>query len=290
VAAKDSTVRARRQTRAAVRVLVVAALAVIPLVVSWPRASAAVAPEPAAVAPGNVVTIGFQVVNDRAPHATTRVEIDFPIHPAIVNADAVPVPGWTVRMDRRPLAHPVPTPDGPAGDAVRRLVWTGGPLTGANLVRFTIDAGPIPSSVGTIGFTAVQTYDDGVVVRWHDDPSKQSASHPAPYLDVSRFAATRPAAAAAPLDAAFNLDEKRAIDRRVRLLVRNGEVATPDDLESARWLSLLAVVVGLAGLALGGAAFLAVRRARRDGALGPRDPHDAPGADHGATASAAPEP
>lgn len=247
----------------AVRALFVAAVAVAPVIGSATAAVAAVAAEPSTVAPGDVVTFAFQVVNDRAPAATTRVEIDFPADPPIVNLDAVPVPGWTIRMDRHYLAHPFPTPEGPAGDAVQRVVWTGGPLRGAQVATFTVHAGPVGASVRQVPFTAVQTYDDGTVVRWRDDPASTGSRHAAPYLDVSRYAASRAPVAADPLNAPFNLSEKRAIDRRVRLLVRNGEIATPDDVESARWLSVVGVIAGLGGLALGGAALVVARGKRR---------------------------
>lgn len=256
---RPSAVRARSAARA----LVAVALTVAPVIGIATSAAGAVAAEPSAVAPGDVATFAFQVVNDRAPAATTRVEIDFPSQPAIVNLDAVPVAGWTIRMERRDLAHPVHTPDGPANDAVRRVIWTGGPLRGAEIVRFTVHAGPIGASVRHVAFTAVQTYDNGTVVRWRDDPGKTPSRHPAPYLDVSRYAPSRAPGAADPLNSPFNLSEKHAIDRRVRLLVRNGQIATPDDVESARWLSVVAVVAGLAGLVLGGAAFLVARGNRR---------------------------
>jgi uncharacterized protein YcnI len=251
------------RARSAARALIAVALTVAPVLGIATSAAAAVAAEPSAVAPGDVVTFAFQVVNDRAPAATTRVEIDFPEQPPIVNVDAVPVAGWTIRLERRDLAHPFHTPDGPARDAVRRLVWTGGPLRGAEVVRFAVHAGPIATSVRHVPFTAVQTYDDGTVIRWRNDPGKTPSRHPAPYLDVSRYAASRAPGAADPLNAPFNLTEKRAIDRRVRLLVRNGQIATPDDVESARWLSVVAVITGLAGLVLGGAAFVVARGNRR---------------------------
>jgi uncharacterized protein YcnI len=233
------------------------------------RAGADVAIQPPAVAPGDVVTFTVQVANDRAPAATTRVELDFPKRPAIAYLDAVPVPGWSMRVVKDRLAHIVDTPDGTSGVAISRVVWTGGPLAGASLARFTLRIGPVPASSNRLLFTARQTYDTGATVTYADNPDLATAARPKPVLAVSRFAASRaPGVAVAP-DAPFSLSEKRAIDRRVRTLIRNGEIATPDDLESARWIALAALVIASVGL---GFAFAAWARTRRGPGSSPPEP------------------
>jgi uncharacterized protein YcnI len=233
------------------------------------RAGADVAIQPPAVAPADLVTFTVQVVNDRAPAATTRVELDFPKRPAIAYLDAIPVPGWSMRVVKYRLAHIVDTPDGTSGVAISRVVWTGGPLAGANLVRFTLRIGPVPASSNRLLFTARQTYDTGATVTYADNPDLATAARPKLVLAVSRFAASRaPGTAVAP-DAPFSLSEKQAIDRRVRTLIRNGEIATPDDLESARWIALAALVIASVGLAL---AFAAWTRTRRTSGSPPGEP------------------
>ncbi|MGZ4155229.1 MAG: DUF1775 domain-containing protein [Actinomycetota bacterium] len=266
---------------------VIAAVVLVTLVVAFvtvtgvAQARADMGIPAGAVAPGDVVTFAFQVVNDRAPAATTRIQLDFPRRPAIAYADAVPVPGWTFQVQKYRLAHAIDTPEGTSGLAISRLVWTGGPLSGAQLVRFVVRIGPVSSATTRIVFRSEQTYDSGVTVRWADKPDSSTPRRPSPVLAVSRYAAARgPGAAVAP-DSPFNLSEKKAIDRRVRVLIRNGEVATPDDLASARWLALVALIVSAAGLAFGIAAFSATRRRSsratdRAGATGASAATDAP--------------
>jgi uncharacterized protein YcnI len=223
-------------------------------------AGADVAIQPPAVAPGDLVAFTVQVLNDRAPAATTRVELDFPKQPAVAYLDAVPVAGWSMRVVKYRLAHAIDTPDGTSGVAISRVIWTGGPLGGASLVRFTLRIGPVPASSSRFLFTARQTYDTGATVTYDDNPDQATAARPKPVLAVSRYATTRaPGAAVAP-DAPFNLTEKQAIDRRVRTLIRNGEIATPDDLESARWVALAALVVASIGLGFAYAAWARTRR------------------------------
>ncbi|MBV8951309.1 MAG: DUF1775 domain-containing protein [Actinobacteria bacterium] len=217
--------------------------------------------QPPAVAPGSLVPFTLQVANDRAPEATTRVELAFPDSPAIAWAEVVPVPGWSVRIERRVLAHPLDTPDGTANTGIAKLVWTGGPITGARFERFTVRVGPL-SGADTVVFKARQIYDSGRVERWEDSPSSSpTPNHPSPVLDVSTHAIARPADASDPVDSAFNLTEKHAIDSRVQSLIRQGQVASPDDVETGRFVALVALVVAFAALVFGVLAFLNTRRA-----------------------------
>src|ERR1700730_7423409 len=138
--------------------LAVAALGVL---VDVAPAGADVAIQPGAVAPGLMVPFTVQVMNDRAPDSTTRVELAFPSTPPIAFVDAVPVPGWSVRIERRTLDHPLDTPEGTATVGISRVIWTGGPLTGGGLARFTIRVGPLTPAAHRGGFKARQTYESG---------------------------------------------------------------------------------------------------------------------------------
>lgn len=223
-------------------------------------AHADIAIQPNAVAPGCAVPFTLQVMNDRPSDATTRVELSFPDTPAIPWVDVVPVPQWSVRIERRTLDHPLDTPDGTANVAVAKIVWTGGPLTGGAFERFTVRLDPLTAGADRVVFKARQVYKSGTVVRWEDDPNTSTPRHPSPVLVVSRYAASRPAGAADPVDTPFSLSEKQAIDQRVQSLVRRGLVATPDDIQSGRWIALVALLVAVAGLVFGVLAFLNTRR------------------------------
>jgi uncharacterized protein YcnI len=245
-----------------VRVLAAGMLAAAALgvLVDVAPAGADVAIQPGAVAPGLMVPFTVQVMNDRAPDSTTRVELAFPSTPPIAFVDAVPVPGWSVRIERRTLDHPLDTPEGTATVGISRVIWTGGPLTGGGLARFTIRVGPLTPGANRVVFKARQTYESGQVVRWEDDPRSSTPQHPSPVLVVSRYATSRAPGAADPVDTPFNLSERQAIDSRVQSLVRRGLIATPDDIESGRWIALVALFVACAGLVFGVLAFLQSRR------------------------------
>lgn len=233
-------------------------------------AHADVAIEPPAVMPGPVVPFTMQVSNDRAPEATTRFELAFPGSPPIAWAEVVPVEGWSVRIERRTLDHPLDTPDGTANTGIAKLVWTGGPITGARFQRFTVRIGPLTTRSAPVVFKARQVYDSGRTVRFDEDPTSSTATRPSPVLDPSRYASSRPATAAAGTpDSPFNLAEKQAIDSRVGSLIRRGQVASPDDIEAGRWIALVALLVACAGLVFGVLAFVNTRRTRGEPAAPP---------------------
>jgi uncharacterized protein YcnI len=248
-----------------VAAVVTAVVALVVLVVPGEiaPAHADIAIQPSAVPPGRRVPFTVQVMNDRAPDSTTRVELDFPSSPPIAWVDVVPMPRWSVRIERRTLDHPLDTPDGTSTVGVSKVVWTGGPIAGGALERFTIRVGPLTPGADRVVFKARQTFDSGHVVRWDDDPTSSTPRHPSPVLVVSRYAASRPSDVADPVDAAFNLSEKQAIDARVQSLVRRGLIATPDDIQSGRWIALVALLVACAGLVFGVLAFLNSRRGRQ---------------------------
>jgi uncharacterized protein YcnI len=223
-------------------------------------ARADVSLQPDAVAPGRAVPVTVQVMNERAGDSTTRVELTFPSKPPIPWIDVVPVPDWSVRIERRRLDHPLDTPEGSANVAVTKVVWTGGPIKGGSLGRFTMRVGPLSLGANQMVFKARQTYESGHVVRWDDDPTLLNAPHPSPVLLVSRYAPSRAPGTPDPVDTPFNLSEKRAIDLRVQSLVRRGRVATPDDIQSGRWIALVALLVAAAGLVFAVLAFLNSRR------------------------------
>lgn len=84
-----------------------------------------------------------------------------------------PLPGWTA--------------DIVADDAgVKTITWSGGRIGPSQYQEFEISGGPLPEDVDSIEFKAVQTYDDGEVVRWIDPVTSggEEPEHPAPTLQL----------------------------------------------------------------------------------------------------------
>jgi uncharacterized protein YcnI len=142
------------------------------------------------------------------------VHVALPTDTPIARVAVLPVAGWTHEVTRKALSTPVPAGHGEeVSEVVSEIRWraaASGVEPGEYQV-FRIAASPLPRT-GRLVFKVVQTYDDGQVQRWIDEPAAGAEpEHPAPVLtldaaasaehthgDVAPVAATSPAATPAP--------------------------------------------------------------------------------------------
>lgn len=150
-------------------------------------ASAHVGITPNSAAAGGYTTIAFKVPNEKADASTTKVEVQLPTDHPIANVSIQPVPGWTATMQKAPLAKPIKTDDGEITEAVSTITWSGGSIEPGQFQTFPVSVGPLPTDATTLVFKALQTYSDGDVVRWIDEPAADGAEveHPAPTLTLT---------------------------------------------------------------------------------------------------------
>ena len=88
-------------------------------------------------------------------------------------------------------ATPPASDDGPVTEVVSTITWHGGSITPGGYDDFVVLLDPVPEDADSLVFKAIQTYDNGDVVRWIDTDS--GAGHPAPTLSLvapAREAAT----------------------------------------------------------------------------------------------------
>ncbi|MEA3020713.1 MAG: hypothetical protein QOI47_2237 [Actinomycetota bacterium] len=153
----------------------VVALALVVLLAAPAAAHVAVTPEQ--VPAGEQAELTFHVPNEEATANTTRVEIALPEGVKLDFVDVKPVPGWTHTETK-------------AGDAITRVAWEGGTITPGEFQEFSLTIGPIAGKA--LVFKALQTYDNGDVVRWIDETvaGKPEPDHPAPTVTVVAAADT----------------------------------------------------------------------------------------------------
>jgi uncharacterized protein YcnI len=115
------------------------------------------------------------VPNEKDDAGTVKVELVFPDDPGIRNAQPGTVDGWTASVEK--------SDDGD----VASVTWTGGPITGEEDAELPLSLGPVPDGTEEVDFTALQTYDDGDVVRWVEPTPEggEEPEHPAPVLLIS---------------------------------------------------------------------------------------------------------
>ncbi|HEX5594847.1 MAG TPA: YcnI family protein [Micromonosporaceae bacterium] len=207
-------------------------------------ASAHVTVNPREATQGGYARVAFRVPTESDTARTTKVEVVFPEDAPVASVSTMPVPGWTVAVERRKVDPPLEVHGSPVTEVISKITWTAGGDTGigpGEFQEFPVSLGPLPKTDRMV-FKALQTYSDGNVVRWIEEPPADGGEvdHPAPVLTLA--AAAAPAAEPAPAAA-----EKTAA----------GTGGTPG------WHAtgiVAALVAGIAGLVLGALAFARGRR------------------------------
>jgi uncharacterized protein YcnI len=212
-----------------IRLLSAAAL-VGALVVGWTAAASAhVTIDPDHAEAGGFTILHFQVPNESDTASTVKVEIAMPKGVILPTVLAEPVAGWDVTVQTTPLETPIETDDGTVTEAVSVVTFEGGEIKPGEFQLFNLQVGPLPDAAGTtLLFPAVQTYSDGQEVRWVDvtQEGQPEPEHPAPHLDlVSATAADDTATSSG---------------------------GSSDS--TAKTLGIIGIVVGAAGVVLGGVA------------------------------------
>lgn len=206
------------------------ALAAIAALALPAAAGAHVTLQPSEAAAGSYTVLDVRVPNESEDANTTKVDVQFP--PGFASASYQPVPGWSVKVIREKLPKPVQTDDGPITEGVSEIIWSGGKIAPGEFIDFPLSV-QIPGTEGDeLTFKALQTYDDGEVVRWIGAPESE---HPAPQVTVT---------------AEEGHDHGSASEGQ--------ESSTSDD--ASKGLGIAALIVGALGLLAGGAALARSRR------------------------------
>jgi len=199
-------------------------------------AGAHVTLQPSEAAAGDFTALDVRVPNERDDSGTTKVDVQFP--PGFVFASYQPVPGWSVKVQMEKLAKPITSHGEKITEQVAQMTWT------ADGAKDAIGPGQfldlpisvqIPGEAGdTLTFKALQTYENGEVVRWIGAPDSEE---PAPQVAVT---AGDEGHAAAP--------------------VEDDEAESDDSDDGGDGLAIAALIVSVLALLLGGAALARSRR------------------------------
>ncbi|MGW3604233.1 YcnI family copper-binding membrane protein [Micromonospora sp. NPDC005161] len=236
-----------RRTATAATALAFTAVATAVLGFAGP-ASAHVTVNPKEATQGGYARVAFRVPNESDTASTAKVEVVLPENAPVGSVSTMPVPGWTVAVEKRKVDPPIEVHGTPITEAVAKLTWTATGDAGVKpgqFQEFPVSMGPLPQ-VDSMVFKTLQTYSDGNVSRWIDEPAAggEEPENPAPVLTL---AAAAPSGSAAPATSANAA----------------GAPADDDDDEgegTAVGLGIAGLVAGIAGLVLGGLAFARTRR------------------------------
>lgn len=220
-------------------------------------AGAHVSVHPNAVPAGANATLDIRVPNEIDNARTTRLQVRLP--PGFIGVSTQPPPGWTSKVLTSKLAKPVQTDDGPIDTQVSEIDWTarsGAGIAPGHFANFPISVA-LPGRAGQVlTFKTVQTYSNGQIARWIGTPD---SDQPAPTIDVTAKGGVLQDVAGGeagpgPLPAAASTGAKAATAAATRTVI---EQQSANDT-----LAVIALVVGLLGLAAGAAGLAMARRAR----------------------------
>jgi periplasmic copper chaperone A len=210
-------------------------------------AQAHVTIQPNTAPAGNFVEENVRVPNEQDKANTTKVAVKFP--DGFASVAYQPKPGWTVTVKKTKLAKPIQTDDGPVTEQVSEITWTGdgkqGKIAPGEFMDFPLSV-QVPGKAGdALTFKAIQTYDNGQVVRWIGPPT---AAEPAPQVQVTAAEADGHGAAASG-----------GTQTPVKAATAAAPAAKAGD-SASKALGIAALVVGGLGLLAGLAALVAARR------------------------------
>jgi uncharacterized protein YcnI len=219
------------------RLVTAAAIAGAAVVGLAAPAFAHVTVQPGAAAQGAYTAVAFRVPDESDTASTVKVEVNVPTDHPLASVLTQPVLGWTATVEKTKLSTPIKTDDGDSiTDAVSKITWTAdatSKITPGQFQEFRISLGPLPTDTDKVVFKALQTYDDGTVVRWIEEAKdgQPEPQHPAPTLTLAKAATTTDAHQAAATSA-------------------QDKAASSSD-STARTLGIAGIAVGVIGTALG---------------------------------------
>jgi uncharacterized protein YcnI len=209
---------------------------------------------PPSATKGSDAVLSFNVPNESEDATTTQVVIAFPTDRPIAEAAVLPIAGWTDKVDTVKVDKPIQTDAGEVTEAVSQVTWSGGSIEPGQFQQFTISVG-LPADADELEFKALQTYSDGTIVRWIEaETGGAEPEHPAPVLTLTAAGdgngttdTTAATATTAPATGGGSA---------------SGDVAKKDDVDSAKTLGVVGIIVGALGLVAGIGAFVLGRRPR----------------------------
>lgn len=227
------------------RFAIVMGAAGLGLVAAAGPAWAHVTVEPSTATKGSDAVLAFVMPNEKEGATTTKVVVQFPTDHPIAEALVEAIPGWTAAATQFKVTTPIQTDAGPVDRAIKDVTWTatGKGIEAEQFQEFRVSVG-LPDDADSLAFPTVQTYSDGSTVNWVQvaPAGGPEPDNPEPVLTLTAAAANGGSTPAAP--AATSAVKK-------------------SDVDNAKTLAIVGVVVGTLGL-LAGAGGLA--RGRRKAA------------------------
>lgn len=188
-------------------------------------ASAHVTVHAPGAAQGGYEVLTFRVPTESATAGTTGLTVQLP---DLRSARTEPMAGWTSEVHK--------DPDSARATSVTWTADQGVEIGPGHFAEFRLSAGPLPET-SSLSFPAEQTYSDGTVVDWDQQPDADGdePEHPAPSLTL------------APADSA---GASSGASAQAAGPEADADSGSSDQDPVARWLGGAGLVLGALALAL----------------------------------------
>lgn len=193
---------------------------------------------------GGYAKIAFRVPNERDNAGTTKLEINFPAEHPFSSVSVKPQPGWKYDVVKRTLETPIDNHGTQISEVVSKVTWSGGVINPGEFNEFEVSVGRLPSDVDSITFKALQTYENGEIVRWIEEaaPGAAEPERPAPVLKLTKSSTDSAGTATTGADAGPESQAGEVSEPDTE------EVASKSDVDTARMFGILGMAFGLIGL------------------------------------------
>jgi periplasmic copper chaperone A len=177
-------------SRSAIRLFTVAGVATAAIAVTALPALAHVTVSSPSATQGGFGVLTFRMPNETDSANATELKVQLPANQPLASVSVKPQPGWSYTVQRAPLSSPIKDDDGnTVSDYPAVVDWkaTAGGIKPGEFAEFQLSVGPLPKA-DSMTFKAVQTYSDGSVVSWIEQPAAGSSDepeHPAPTLKLT---------------------------------------------------------------------------------------------------------
>ncbi|MER7579756.1 YcnI family protein [Kitasatospora sp. NPDC097691] len=204
---------------------------------------------PGAAPQGGYTAVDFRVPNESDTASTVKLEVNLPLDHPLASVRTLPLPGWTATIEKSKLDKPIKVHGNDVNEAVSKITWTadaGIKIAPGQFQEFRVSLGPLPTDSDSLVFKALQTYDNGDVVRWIDETKdgQPEPAKPAPVLKLTKAAAGDDdhGVTASPAAGAHGASSDHAASS-------DGGSKASDS--TARTLGVVGIVVGVIGTAVG---------------------------------------
>ncbi|GAA0679800.1 YcnI family protein [Kitasatospora atroaurantiaca] len=230
------------RTSPARRLAGAAALAASTVIALAAPAFAHVTVQPGNAQQGGYSAVAFRVPNESDTASTIKLEVSLPMDHPLASVRTQPMPGWTATLEKSKLDKPLKSHGQDINEAVSKITWTadaGTKIAPGQFQEFRVSLGALPTDTEKLTFKALQTYDNGDVVRWIDEAKdgQPEPAKPAPVLTLTKADA---AATSGDHHMSASQDDKSG-----------DQASAKSDDSTARTLGVVGIVVGVIGAALG---------------------------------------